>query len=1093
MRPSVPTYQNFINVTCHQVAAKVPCQQVAGHQVAAEVSCQQVAGHQVAVTVSCQHVAGHQVATKVSCQQVAAKVSCQQVTGHQVAAKVPCQQVAGHQVAVTVSCQHVAGHQVAAEVQCFQVTGHKAKVQFQQASDHQATRLQSVQAVRGNSCPSCQIADRCPLSVKTLSVEAAAGSFRPGENRQACTSEDEKAGTRGSGEDQGNASDAEEDFEVEVPVFECWDDFLEGFKGQHHRLSVYLQQQSRRFVHCAVAGRAEPEELALLRLVAREREDIEWRLKQADLDKAQLGEVGVPSIRSLGSPEVHYHSQPVLHTRLVSNEEVRENLTRWAPAMAAEYHSLLSKGAIEEVSNDQVKSWLEEGKDIEVLPGRGVPTEKPPSQPGGRPREKYSAVICGNFQKVSDERASQSYYAGGADSISIRTVLRWARLHGYGASGVDIKTAFLNAPVDSAEPEYLICSPPRHMVAAGVVPARTKWRVKGALYGLVSSPRSWSVHRDKVLKGFSWSCDSGLRRLQQCVADPNVWKVLEVSTNKVCALVTCYVDDILAVDPLSERKAFLEHLSSVWDTSAPEHTESTVVTYCGLEIASSPKGLRLTQTKYIGELLQRHPDIQQESPTPYSSWKDSFEDTETKESVPDPEGIKMAQSLTGEALWLVMRSRPELSFAVNRMSQLSTKRPHDAISIGKAVLRFLKGSTKEGLLFGPASGSLGSQQQLTRPETERSVTVYSDASFAPGGGRSCQGIVVHWAGAPIHWEASRQTLTALSTAESELTSLVCSVQAGQAVAALLEEISDSRLDCCLYGDSQASLAIAQGPTSWRTRHLRIRSSVLRDLVQGGEWTLRHLAGELLPADLLTKALPPPRFRMLMPLLGVLPDDEVKVSKCQPVHSDGRFKKVALALWIASLPHLLNGCADSSSGMEQQDSLWVWLLAVALGVILLWEGSKAMVGPALRALVVGSAEPIQVMQISVSMDQGSSEDPTQGTAQASRPITTRNNREDVGNSKGVSSSGGASQAAPPTTPPPSRALSAPATSRIPARLTAHFTATGERWHQDQNSGDIRGRITSRYLPCQNCTVGRLPVIPPDVPQPPSQARQRRRYR
>ena len=28
-----------------------------------------------------------------------------------------------------------------------------------------------------------------------------------------------------------------------------------------------------------------------------------------------------------------------------------------------------------------------------------------------------------------------------------------------------------------------------HMVAAGVVPPRTKWRVKGALYGLVSSPQ----------------------------------------------------------------------------------------------------------------------------------------------------------------------------------------------------------------------------------------------------------------------------------------------------------------------------------------------------------------------------------------------------------------------------------------------------------------------------------------------------------------------------------------------------------------------------------------------------------------------------
>ena len=146
--------------------------------------------------------------------------------------------------------------------------------------------------------------------------------------------------------------------------------------------------------------------------------------------------------------------------------------------MSAEYRSLLSKGAIEEVSDEIVQGWISSGKDIEILPRRGVPTEKPPLEPGGMPREKYRAVICGNFQKASSKKEGQSFYAGGADSISIRTVLRWGGLHYKdGVSGVDIKTAFLNAPVDSSEPEFLICNPPRHMIAAGVVPPRTKWRV----------------------------------------------------------------------------------------------------------------------------------------------------------------------------------------------------------------------------------------------------------------------------------------------------------------------------------------------------------------------------------------------------------------------------------------------------------------------------------------------------------------------------------------------------------------------------------------------------------------------------------------
>ena len=60
------------------------------------------------------------------------------------------------------------------------------------------------------------------------------------------------------------------------------------------------------------------------------------------------------------------------------------------------------------------------------------------------------------------------------------------------------------------------------MIAAGVVPAHTRWRVRGALYGLVSSPMSWAIHRDRVLKGFHWTAGAEERILQQHVVDPNV-------------------------------------------------------------------------------------------------------------------------------------------------------------------------------------------------------------------------------------------------------------------------------------------------------------------------------------------------------------------------------------------------------------------------------------------------------------------------------------------------------------------------------------------------------------------------------------------
>ena len=71
----------------------------------------------------------------------------------------------------------------------------------------------------------------------------------------------------------------------------------------------------------------------------------------------------------------------LMHTRLVVNQEVNEKLKDWKDAMAAEYRSFLDKGAIQEVSDQQVRGWLDAGEDVEVLPGSGVPSEKPAERP----------------------------------------------------------------------------------------------------------------------------------------------------------------------------------------------------------------------------------------------------------------------------------------------------------------------------------------------------------------------------------------------------------------------------------------------------------------------------------------------------------------------------------------------------------------------------------------------------------------------------------------------------------------------------------------------------------------------------------------
>ena len=306
-------------------------------------------------------------------------------------------------------------------------------------------------------------------------------------------------------------------------------------------------------------------------------------------------------------------------------------------------------------------------------------------------------------------------------------------------------------------------------------------------------------------------------------------------------LVTCYVDDLLVLGSRLERESFLNHLRATWETSTPSHAEETPTSYCGLELVQTADGLFASQSRYVHELLQRHSDIPSSSASPCSSWREAFDDSESKDEPLEPAVVKQAQSLCGELLWLNVRARPELSFPISRMAQLTTRRPRDSLAIGQGILKYLRAYPDNGILYGRAPGDLGSHGAFTKPVDEQLIQVFADSSHGPASGRSHQGLIVHWAGAPICWESSRQSLVSLSTAESELIAVVSGAQMGDAVAALVGEILGAEPEVHLLGDNLACIAIVAGPpTSWRSRHLRLRAAALREKLESGHWTLSHL-------------------------------------------------------------------------------------------------------------------------------------------------------------------------------------------------------------------------------------------------------------
>ena len=87
---------------------------------------------------------------------------------------------------------------------------------------------------------------------------------------------------------------------------------------------------------------------------------------------------------------------------------------------------------------------------------------------------------------------------------------------------------------------------------------------------------------------------------------------------------------------------------------------------------------------------------------------------------------------------------------------------------------------------------------------------------------------------PIFWRAGRQSLVTFSTTKSEITEVIEAMIAGESIAVMVQELYEVVIKVA-YTDSQAAEAILTcDGGSWRTRHLRPRSSFARQSISRGD-------------------------------------------------------------------------------------------------------------------------------------------------------------------------------------------------------------------------------------------------------------------
>ena len=627
-----------------------------------------------------------------------------------------------------------------------------------------------------------------------------------------------------------------------------------------------------------------------------------------------------PLLQSLQAPLEVVHN--------VSLQEVRKNVSKWVASIRKEVDALIGSGTIKPLSPEQTRELKACG--LKVLPGKAVFTAKPPSDSANGEwfRRKCRVVVCGNFLPHSRDNV----YASGTSADTLRVSLAYAILQKWTAGCTDISNAFTLTPM----PDNLMygVTPPSIVVLAGAAQPGETWKIERVLYGLREAPRLWSLFRNDRLLSARIEYEGRVLLLRNLDTDENLWRVCyEDRPEETEGLMLIYVDDILVLSVPGIIKCIYAWLIAVWKCSALEMLSDGALRFLGVELRLQGGGIHISQAGYVRDLLRQHGVEEQlggNLTVPCNREWLQDEDTDDERGEPEEATVRMAQKVTGEALWLSTRSRPELAHPVSCMASKALKRPLRALEISKRIMQYLSKTADYGLLY----------QASTEDPL---LVVYSDASFAPGGGRSFGCIMAQVGGMPVSWRASRQPIITLSVAEAELYEGVAAVQLGLGVAAMVTELCENPVMHLRIDNSAAQGLASEAPGTWKTRHLRVRARFLRQEVAAQRLVISHVPGALQKADLGTKGFDLPKFKELVCLWGIIPfsaeTSRVALRTLRATTTGGVLLFVILCLM------LVRGAEGAKDDLPLDGSIEFYgmMMVCILAAVAVWEGLKKCCG------------------------------------------------------------------------------------------------------------------------------------------------------
>uniref|UniRef100_A0A803R1P3 Reverse transcriptase Ty1/copia-type domain-containing protein n=1 Tax=Cannabis sativa TaxID=3483 RepID=A0A803R1P3_CANSA len=432
--------------------------------------------------------------------------------------------------------------------------------------------------------------------------------------------------------------------------------------------------------------------------------------------------------------------------------------------------------------------------------------------------ERFKArLVAKGFQQVPGVDFFETY-SPVVKPCTIRLMFTMAVTYGWEIQQLDINNAFLNGELKEAvymyQPQGFVDPQfPNHVC-----------KLNKAIYGLKQAPRAWFDKLKQSLQQWGFSNSK---------ADSSLFFS---NTNGKLLLILVYVDDILITGHDQHQ---VQHVISTLQSKFALKILGPVSYFLGFEVIRDGSHLYLTQHKYTKDLLNStQMNDSKSQPTPMCSTTKLSQHTGTPMKNPT-----MYRSVLGALQYLTM-TRPDIAFAVNRLSQFQQAPTSDHWSACKRILRYLSGTLHEGLHFAPAK--------------TLDLQGFTDADWAGcyDDRKSTSGYCIYFGGNLVSWCSKKQTVVARSSTESEYRALALATTELVWIQSVLKEVGIPFQHCpILWCDNLGAGSLASNPVFHaRTKHIEVDLHFVRDKVIAQELDVRYVDTSHQIADIFTKPL-----------------------------------------------------------------------------------------------------------------------------------------------------------------------------------------------------------------------------------------------